>query len=160
MENKEDEEDDLEADSDAELLAAPDSKKRKRKDRGRFAWYDEQVPPFALWVAGSDDLVDGKRLLRRFERGREPHVEIVHSKIIEGYEHLDVIWAIDSIEQVGKEVLETIWRTLPNELRKGACQVPVGCENVGFWNSRKGGGDDEVKIAADEDDNGVEDLDC
>ncbi|KAI4120934.1 MAG: hypothetical protein LQ338_006666, partial [Usnochroma carphineum] len=29
-----------------------------KKWRGRNAWYDEQVPPFALWVAGSDELVD------------------------------------------------------------------------------------------------------
>ena len=65
-------------------------------ERGRRAWYDEQVPPFALWVAGSDELVDGRRLLRRFERNREPHVRVVHSKIIEEYEHLDVLWAMDS----------------------------------------------------------------
>lgn len=159
MENQEDEEDDLEADSDAELLAGPDSRERKRKDRGRFAWYNEQAPPFALWIAGSDDLVDGKRLLRRFERGREPHVEVVHSKIIEGYEHLDVIWAMDSIEQVGKEVLETVWRTLPNELRGETCRVPVGCENVEFWASGKSGGEDQVTFGANEDDNKVEDLD-
>ncbi|KAE9980357.1 hypothetical protein BLS_008817 [Venturia inaequalis] len=160
MENQEDEEDDLEADSDAELLAAPESRERKRKERGRYAWYDEQVPPFALWVAGSDDLVDGKRLLRRFERGREPHVEVVHSKIIEGYEHLDVIWAIDSIEQVGKEVLETIWRTLPNELRQERCRVPVGCENVEFWNSGKIRGEDGIKVGTNEEEDGVEELNC
>lgn len=160
MENKEDEEEDLEAGSDAELLASPDSRRQKRNDRGQFAWYDEQVPPFALWVAGSDDLVDGKRLLRRFERGREPHVSIVHSKIIEGYEHLDVIWAIDSIEQVGKEVLETIWKTVPKELRDGVCRVPVGCEDVEFWESNIGrdGINDGKKLDADEDDNGREDF--
>ncbi|KAL9589708.1 MAG: hypothetical protein Q9203_001479 [Teloschistes exilis] len=74
-----------------------------REWRGRNAWYDEQVPPFALWVAGSDELVDGRRLLRRFERGREPHVRVVHQKIIDEYEHLDVIWAMDMIEKVGRE---------------------------------------------------------
>ncbi|KAL9045696.1 MAG: hypothetical protein Q9214_001303, partial [Letrouitia sp. 1 TL-2023] len=41
--------------------------------RRRNAWYDEQMPPLALWVGGSDELVDGRRLLRRFERGREPN---------------------------------------------------------------------------------------
>jgi hypothetical protein len=51
-----------------------------------------------------DDIVDGWRLLRRFERGREPHVRVVHSKIIDDYEHLDVIWAMDSVEKVGREV--------------------------------------------------------
>ncbi|KAI4194436.1 MAG: hypothetical protein LQ350_007773 [Teloschistes chrysophthalmus] len=98
-----------------------------REWRGRNAWYDEQVPPFALWVAGSDELVDGRRLLRRFERGREPHVRVVHQKIIDEYEHLDVIWAMDMIEKVGREVKEVIWNTAPLEARK-TCRVPEGCE--------------------------------
>ena len=93
--------------------------------RGSRAWYDSQVPPFAIWVAGSDKLVDGRRLLRRFERGREPHVRVVHSKIIPEYEHLDVIWAIDSIEQVGKEVREVLWRTAPEEAKQVCC-IPEG----------------------------------
>jgi pimeloyl-ACP methyl ester carboxylesterase len=53
-------------------------------DNSRYAWYGPQTPPFALWVCGADDLVDGRRLLRRFDRNREPHVDLVHSKIIEG----------------------------------------------------------------------------
>ena len=97
--------------------------------RGSKAWYDEQVPPFAIWVAGSDKLVDGRRLLRRFERGREPHVRVVHTKVIEEYEHLDVIWAIDSLEQVGKEVREVLWSTASKE-EKEVCHIPKGCENI------------------------------
>ena len=97
--------------------------------RGRNAWYNSQVPPFALWVAGSDDLVDGKRLLRRFERGREPYVNVVHSRVIEEYEHLDVIWAIDAVDKVAKEVREVIWKTVPHTVQQ-ICQVPVGCEPV------------------------------
>ncbi|KAF2766217.1 alpha/beta-hydrolase [Teratosphaeria nubilosa] len=96
--------------------------------RGQFAWYDDRFPPLAMWVGGADDLVDGRRLLRRFDRGREPHVRIVHKKIIEGYEHLDVIWAMDAIEKVGKEVREVIWRTVDAESAK-KCRVPVGCTN-------------------------------
>ena len=98
-------------------------------ERGSRAWYDEQVPPFALWVAGADKLVDGRRLLRRFERGREPHVRVVHSKIIDDYEHLDVIWAIDCLDQVGKEMREILWKTAPEEARK-CCPTPKGCESV------------------------------
>lgn len=94
--------------------------------RGRFAWYNEQFPPLALWIAGSDDLVDGRRLLRRFDRGREPHVKVVHRKIIDEYEHLDVIWAMDAIEKVGKEVREVIWRTVDPESAL-MCRVPTGC---------------------------------
>jgi len=95
--------------------------------RGRFAWYDDRFPPLAMWIAGADDLVDGRRLLRRFDRGREPHVRVVHKKIIEGYEHLDVIWAMDAIEKVGKEVREVIWRTVDHDTALG-CRVPFGCE--------------------------------
>ena len=96
------------------------------EERGRNAWYDEQVPPFALWVAGNDELVDGRRLLRRLER-REPYVRVVHWKIIEYYEHLDVIWAMDMIEKVGREVKEIVWQTAPHEA-KMVCKVPKGCE--------------------------------
>jgi pimeloyl-ACP methyl ester carboxylesterase len=97
--------------------------------RGCNSWYDDQVPPFALWVAGSDDLVDGRRLLRRFERGREPHVRVVHSRIIEEYEHLDVIWAMDSVDKVAKEVREVIWKTTSQAVKE-TYQVPTGCERI------------------------------
>ena len=122
LEDEEDEEDDQHIRN--KNLIAEDN----HKDRGRFAWYDEQVPPFALWIGGADELVDGRRLLRRFERGREPHVRLVHSKVIEEYEHLDVLWAMDSIEKVGKEVREVIWKTAPAEARK-VCRLPKDCND-------------------------------
>jgi pimeloyl-ACP methyl ester carboxylesterase len=104
--------------------------KHERKPKGSTAWYDSHVPPFALWVAGSDDLVDGRKLLRRFERVREPHVRVVHTRIIEEYEHLDVIWAMDCIEKVGREVKEVIWRTCDV---RDKVRVPRGCEEVEPW---------------------------
>ncbi|KAJ5900030.1 hypothetical protein N7495_004774 [Penicillium taxi] len=91
------------------------------------AWFGPRTPPFAMWVGGSDALVDGGRLLRRFQDGCEPHVRLVHSKIIEGYEHLDVIWALDAIEQVGKEVRMVLWSTMPDEARR-VCRVPMGLD--------------------------------
>ncbi|OBT91883.1 hypothetical protein VE01_10143 [Pseudogymnoascus verrucosus] len=97
------------------------------------AWYDCRAPPFALWVAGSDLLVDGRRLLRRFASGREPHVRVVHQKVIEEYEHLDVIWAVDVVEKVGREVKEVLWATC--EGREG-WRVPVGCEEVDVWDGK------------------------
>lgn len=97
------------------------------REHGRYAWYDERAPPFAFWVCGDDDLVDGRRLLRRFERGREPHVNLVHSKIIAGYEHLDVIWSMDAIEKVGKEVRQVLWETAPSASRR-ICRIPTGCD--------------------------------
>ncbi|MCJ1474372.1 hypothetical protein MMC13_003030 [Lambiella insularis] len=132
LEDEEDEDDyviitgknsNLSSNSDVAVVA------EESRSRGRTAWYDEQAPPMAFWVAGSDDLVDGRRLLRRFEKGREPHVRVVHSKIIEEYEHLDVIWAMDSIEKVGKEVKEVIFKTMPLEARR-VCRVPSGCQEI------------------------------
>ena len=101
------------------------------RQRGSMAWYDEQAPPFAMWVGGSDELVDGRRLLKRFERGREPHVRVVHAKVIEEYEHLDVIWALDSIDKVGKEIREVLWKTAA-ENDRATCRVPTGCEEIDF----------------------------
>ncbi|KAL4739899.1 Alpha/Beta hydrolase protein [Aspergillus similis] len=77
------------------------------------AWYGPQTPPFALWIGGSDQLVDGRKLLHRLESGREPHVHVVHAKVIKEYEHLDVLWAMDMIEQVGREVRQVLWETMP-----------------------------------------------
>jgi pimeloyl-ACP methyl ester carboxylesterase len=126
-------------------------RKELRKPKGSTAWYNEQVPPFALWVCGADDLVDGRRLLRRFERGREPNVRVVHQSVIEGYEHLDVIWAMDSIEKVGKGVKEVLWKTCDVRDR---VRVPQGCEDVGRWVDRKGGEVDEKGVEGEEEDGG------
>ncbi|KAF2674657.1 alpha/beta-hydrolase [Microthyrium microscopicum] len=108
------------------------------EERRNYAWYDNRVPPMAIWVGGSDHLVDGRRLLRRFERGREPYVNVVHSKIIPEYEHLDVLWAMDAIDQVGKEVLENIWKTIPADVKE-VCRIPKGCER---HKSAAGGADE------------------
>lgn len=96
-------------------------------DLGASAWYDDQAPPFAFWVCGSDDLVDGRRLLRRFEKGREPYVQVVHSKVIPEYEHLDVLWAMDAEDQVFKELREVLWKTCNV---RDVCRVPKGCEHI------------------------------
>ncbi|CDM33117.1 Partial AB-hydrolase lipase domain [Penicillium roqueforti FM164] len=88
-------------------------------------WYGPRTPPFAFWIGGSDALVDGRRLLNRFQSGCEPHVSLVHSKIIEEYEHLDVLWAMDAIDQVGREVNKVIWTTMPDDARQ-ICRTPRG----------------------------------
>lgn len=97
---------------------------------GASAWYNEQVPPFALWVAGNDDLVDGRKLLRRLKSGREPNVRICHSKVIPEYEHLDVIWAMDAEEQVFREIREVLWKTCDV---RDECRTPTGCDHVEVW---------------------------
>lgn len=117
-----DDSDDVDPMSSEQLLAKPNS-------RGQTAWYNEQVPPFALWVCGSDELVDGRKLLKRFERGREPHVKVVYASVIEEYEHLDVLWAMDSIEKVGKPVRDVLWKTMPEDAKR-VCRTPRGCDDA------------------------------
>jgi pimeloyl-ACP methyl ester carboxylesterase len=79
-------------------------------EAGGGSWFDERFPRLAMWVAGSDALVDGKKLIERFEQGKEPQVEVVHTKVLEEYEHLDVVWALDARTRVFEEVLEVIKR--------------------------------------------------
>lgn len=136
IEDREDEQEDQQRERDSEDNSdtepdEPGTANAARQDdnKSKYAWYGPRTPPFAFWVCGNDALVDGRRLLRRFERGREPHVDLVHSKIIEGYEHLDVIWAMDAIEKVGKEVREVIWKTANEESRK-LCRTPRGCSDI------------------------------
>lgn len=132
-----------------ERIIAPHRNRR----RGEAAWYNKQAPPFALWVCGSDDLVDGQKLLRRFEKGREPCVEVVHSKVIPEYEHLDVIWAMDAPEQVFKELREVLWKTC--DVRE-VCRVPEGCKDIPLWRRRASsylsGAEVEIEKGGDEDD--------
>ncbi|KAI1208099.1 alpha/beta-hydrolase [Annulohypoxylon truncatum] len=109
---------------------ANSAREHHRKPKGMTAWYNEQVCPFALWVAGNDDLVDGRKLLHRFEKGREPHVKLVHSKILPEYEHLDVIWAMDAVDQIFREIREVLWKTCNV---RDECKIPSGCENIAAW---------------------------
>ncbi|KAG5995706.1 hypothetical protein E4U52_007918 [Claviceps spartinae] len=88
-------------------------------------WYNDQVPPFAIWICGKDQLVDGRRLLRRFEKGREPHVKLIHSKVVEEYEHLDVIWAVDVVEQVFQDMRDVLWKTCYDQEK---FRTPAGCD--------------------------------
>lgn len=111
----------------------------KHHPKGARAWYNTQSPPFALWVAGNDNLVDGDKLLRRFEKGREPDARLIHRKVIAEYEHLDVIWAMDAETQIFREVREVLWRTVP-EAERGRCRTPKGCEGVQAWVDDRGQG--------------------
>lgn len=102
----------------------------RRRPKGSTAWYDARVPPLALWICGRDDLVDGHKLLRRFERGREPHVRLVHAAVLPEYAHLDILWAMDAPDRVFREVKEVLWRTCHV---RDQVRVPKGCEHVEPW---------------------------
>lgn len=147
----------------------PHHNHKHHQPKGSTAWYNAQSPPFALWVCGRDNLVDGDKIVRRFERGREPHARLVHRKKIPEYEHLDVIWAMDAEDEVFREVREVLWKTA-SEKDRARCRVPKDCENVERWvDDRQGkdggeardddGDDDDRKMMDDNaDSSGEEDL--
>lgn len=108
-------------------------------------WFDTRFPPLALFVAGKDQLVDGQRLMNRFKSGKEPDARVLHMGYYKDYEHLDVIWAADVVERVGREVRDLVWRTAGREERE-KCRVPRGCEGLGRWvdDRREGCGNGDV----------------
>jgi hypothetical protein len=73
---------------------------------------------------------------------------VVHAKVIEGYEHLDVLWAMDAIEKVGKEMREVLWKTAPAEARE-LCRTPKGCEGVREFYQREKEGREEATTEID-----------
>jgi hypothetical protein len=86
-------------------------------------WYDSSLmPPVSLYVGGRDKLVDGRKLITRFET-TEKEVVLVRSQVDEEYEHLDCLWSMDCIERVGKKVREDIWFTAVGE----QVITPDGC---------------------------------
>jgi len=88
-------------------------------------WYQPgTMPPVSLYVGGKDQLVDGRKLIERLERV-EKDVLLIRSQIDEDYEHLDCIWSMDCIDQVGRNVREDIWFTVPAE---EDVITPQGCQ--------------------------------
>jgi hypothetical protein len=83
------------------------------------------MPPVSLYVGGRDKLVDGRKLIERFQMV-EKDVIVVTSQVDEQYEHLDCIWSMDCIEQVGKKVRQDIWFTVvANDV-----VTPEGCQET------------------------------
>lgn len=69
-------------------------------------WFGEEVPPMALWIPKNDGLVDGLAVSRKL--AEERNVRVLWDKAIDGYEHLDVVWAVDAVEKVGREVARVV----------------------------------------------------
>ena len=84
-------------------------------------WYDSRMPPVSLFIGGRDKLVDGRKLAARLKE-RE-NVSVLRAQIDDEYEHLDCIWALDSIERVARRVRKDIWATCG----EGDFVVPEGC---------------------------------
>ena len=77
-------------------------------------WYDPNLmPPVSMYVGNRDELVDGAKLIERFEK-IERDVIVLRSQVDE-YEHLDCLWSMDAIDRVGKHIREDIWVTVQAE---------------------------------------------
>jgi len=70
------------------------------------------MPPVSLYVGGRDKLVDGRKLIERFETV-ESGVVLLRGQIDDEFEHLDCIWGFDCIDRVAKNVRLDIWSTIP-----------------------------------------------
>lgn len=64
-------------------------------------------PKILLFIPRQDRLVDGERLINHFIN-HEPH-SIFKIWYIDEYSHLDVLWAGDVIERIGKPMLENMY---------------------------------------------------
>lgn len=97
------------------------------------------MPPVSLYVGGRDKLVDGQKLIKRFEEV-ETGVILLRTQV-DDYEHVDCIWSMDAIERVGKNVRHDIWVSAEAD----DVIVPEGC------NER-----DKGSMARKKEDTGVE----
>ena len=82
------------------------------------------MPPMSLYVGGRDKLVDGRKLIKRFEE-IERDVNVIRCQVDEDYEHLDCLWSMDCIDRIGSKIKEDIWRTIP--ILEDVI-VPEGCK--------------------------------
>jgi|SRR5437667_12829001 len=81
------------------------------------------MPPVSLYVGGKDTLVDGRKLLERFQEV-ETDVIVLRGQVDDDYEHLDCLWSFDCIERVGQKVRRDIWSTIAVD----EVIVPEGCQ--------------------------------
>jgi hypothetical protein len=88
-------------------------------------WYDSRMPPVSLFVGGRDKLVDGRKLIERLRE--KENIRVMRAQIDDEYEHLDCIWALDSIERIARRIREDIWATCG----EADVVVPEGCVEVG-----------------------------
>jgi hypothetical protein len=85
-------------------------------------WYDPTVmPPVSLYIGGRDKLVNGRKLIDRFENKEK--IVPIRIQIDEDYEHLDCLWSMDCIERIGKRIREDIWETISDD----DVVIPEGC---------------------------------
>lgn len=75
-------------------------------------WFNEKLPPVCIVVPGLDDLVNPHKLVERFQDVESKFVNHDVTVVnVPHYSHVDVLWAIDTIETIGAPMKDFIWRT-------------------------------------------------
>lgn len=81
-------------------------------DDTNVPWFNEKLPPVCIVAPGLDDLVNPQKLVERFSdvesKFFDHDVTVVN---VPHYSHVDVLWAIDTIETIGVPMKDFIWRT-------------------------------------------------
>lgn len=73
-------------------------------------WFPPSFPPCAVFYGTLDTLVLGKPLVERL-RQHEPHVKLIKVVSLEGYEHLDPLWAVNAHIECYPGIKEVIEET-------------------------------------------------
>lgn len=70
----------------------------------KSSWFNQHTPNLMLFIGTLDDLVNGNLFVQKLQN--EPVMDGKWNyKIIDGYSHLDVIWADDVVDVIGKPIL-------------------------------------------------------
>lgn len=83
-------------------------------DESAERWFDSDTfPPLGLFVPGRDTLVDPNALVTRLSSYEQFKIMKVFD--LPSYSHLDVLWAADVIEKIGKPLNEFIWANVEDK---------------------------------------------
>jgi pimeloyl-ACP methyl ester carboxylesterase len=83
-------------------------------NEGAGQWFDNQMfPPLAIFAPGRDDLVDPNALVTRLSSYEQFKVFRIFD--LPTYSHLDVLWATDVVDKVGKPLNEFIWENVDDK---------------------------------------------
>lgn len=82
-------------------------------ERTDTPWFDSRFPPLLVVVPALDDIVDPHKLVNRLKTVEEKVMQRVEVCELEGFSHLDPLWARDAPHKVGLPMLDFISSTRP-----------------------------------------------
>ncbi|KAI5477011.1 lysosomal acid lipase/cholesteryl ester hydrolase [Pseudohyphozyma bogoriensis] len=92
-------------------------------------WFPKSFPPLMISYGTLDTLVLGKPLVERI-RAREKNVRLVKVDALENYEHLDMVWGVNAVEDCFLGVREFIEQTKNGYPAAGSRKTKTETEKV------------------------------